>query len=263
VRSGETLRLKPFGLLVRGNRASILELDPNEIARLVAAEKLLILRDFAPLEKEAFLTFCASFPGRKILEWEFGPVMEMRVHPDPKNYLFSRERVPFHWDGAFHQVPSFLVFQCVKAPRTSFPEAGGETLFCHTPNVISATHAETLARWKQIELTYTTVKTAHYGGEFTGPLVQCHPKTGETVLRYAEPVETELNPVSLSIQGVDADKEEEFLREMEQRIYDPAFCYAHDWSEGEILFADNHSLIHGRRAFAYSCDRHLRRIQLL
>lgn len=251
--------LAPFGLLIRATRPTpVPALAPARLEELARRHRLVVLRGFEPIGRDDFLAYCRAIPGEGLLEWDFGPVMEMHERPDPKNYLFSREAVPFHWDGAFHRVPSYLMFSCVEAPVR---DAGGETLFCDTTRVFNeATDQETLA---QVELTFETAKLAHYGGKITGKLVQTHPKTGETVMRFAEPVATELNPVTLEIGGIPESERTPLLKRLTERVYAPENCYRHAWEPADILMADNHALIHGRRAFERDCPRHLRRIQVL
>ena len=94
-------------------------------------------------------------------------------------------------------------------------------------------------------------------------MVRRHPETGETVLRFAEPVATALNPVSMTISGIPEDSHADFLTTMHRRIHDLSACYRHEWKAGDVLIADNHALIHGRRAFEAGSPRHLRRIQLI
>jgi hypothetical protein len=87
--------LWPFGIKVEPlGSTSLLDVDPQGLDRLAEGEKLVLLRGFDPLTREEFLDYCRSFPRRQLLEWDFGPVMEMRERPDPTNYLFSREAVP-------------------------------------------------------------------------------------------------------------------------------------------------------------------------
>jgi alpha-ketoglutarate-dependent taurine dioxygenase len=182
----------------------------------------------------------------EILEWEFGAVNELTPHDDPRNYLYTSNEVPFHWDGAFARVPRYIVFHCLE------PGRGGETLFCDTPRLIAAAHPDEISRWQKISITYSTEKLAHYGGRFTSPLIARHPQSGETILRYAEPVD-DLNPVHLEVHGA-LDR-----AGLARRLRD--FSYAHTWRAGDLVVADNHALLHGRRAFQGA--RHLRRVNVL
>jgi alpha-ketoglutarate-dependent taurine dioxygenase len=246
-----------FGALVEGSGA----LSAEMLHELRELHALVLFRGFAPPTRDELVAL-ASLNGRApLLEWSFGPVMEMREDATSPNYLFSNEAVPFHWDGAFHRVPSHLVFHCVQAPP---PGAGGETLFANTERIVKDAFPTQRKMWESIDLTYRTDKLAHYGGVVCGALVQKHPRTGAAILRYAEPVKTERNPVELIVDGLPPHKAEpEFLAAMQELIYDPRYCYSHAWREGDVLVADNHTLIHGRRAFTAQVPRWLRRVQIL
>ena len=235
-----------------------LALSPEEFRELIQLAPVVLFRGFQRLPKQDLLSMCARNPLKELLHWDFGPVMELKEDPHAANYLFSSEAVPFHWDGAFHRVPSYLVFNCIQAAPAS---GGGETLFCDTQKIWNESNEQERSQWRQITLHYSTEKKAHYGGHIEGPMVQAHPKTGQTILRFAEPVHTGLNPVSLGVLGV--SEQAQFLNSMRERIYADENCYAHTWQENDILIADNHRLIHGRRAFHSGEPRHLRRIQIL
>jgi alpha-ketoglutarate-dependent taurine dioxygenase len=252
------LKMDPFGALIQAKTLPSMK----KILGLLSQEKLVLIRGLAPLTKENFLAFCRGADRQRdaLLHWDFGPVMELRVEKNAKNYLFSHEPVPFHWDGAFHRVPSTLIFNCITAPG---PATGGETLFCDTEKVLQKTHEETKADWDRIRLTYRTQKVAHYGGEFTTPLVVDHPRRSGKVLRFAEEVKTELNPVSLEVSGVDSENANKTVSFLSQRIYQEDVCLEHRWHEGDLLLVDNHAILHARRSFIQETPRHIRRIQLL
>ncbi|UXR65304.1 TauD/TfdA family dioxygenase [Bdellovibrio bacteriovorus] len=254
--------LNPFGMMLVSDdhTTGLAQLSIATVKELLHQHKLVVIRGISAPARDQFLAFCAGISEMRPLEWSFGPVMEMKEDQNPQNYLFSREKVPFHWDGAFHQVPDYLVFSCVQAPNEA---AGGETLFTNTEPLYQEASEEIRNHWALLELQYQTDKKAHYGGSIKAPLVQKHPITQAPILRFAEPVETELNPVSLKISGGDLSLHPHFLSDMVQKIYAAEYCYKHQWQAGDLLFADNHSLIHGRTAFEKNCPRHLRRIQLI
>lgn len=240
-------KLKPFGIE--------LKTDPMIIKKDLLAEKLakhkLVLFKNRFLDKTDLIRFGEGLG--ELLEWSFGKVMELKPSQDPKNYLFSHEAVPFHWDGAFHREPKLLIFNCLEAPKA---KSGGETLFTDLEALYSNASEEARQRWNNIELTYKTEKLAHYGGEITLPMVQ-----EGRAMRYAEPVKTSLNPVSLQVKGI--DHVNDFIEDMKQRLYDPAHCLAHVWQPGDLLIACNQRLVHGRRAFTKKSDRLIRRVQVL
>ncbi len=247
----------PFGLLVTARKHR----DLRNISGLLLEDLftdwgLVIFRGFDPLGKESLLDFCLEYPNAELLQWESGPVMEMTPASEAKNYLFSREAVPLHWDGAFHREPSYLVFHCLQAPD---PNGGGETVFTDTNRVWGGATAADRERWANTRITYKTDKVAHYGGSITVDLVQRHPKSGAPILRFAEPVETKLNPVTVEVDGAGP----ELLSDLARRFHEKPYHYVHRWEDGDYLIADNHRLVHGRNAFAKESPRHLRRIQIL
>jgi alpha-ketoglutarate-dependent taurine dioxygenase len=255
-----TRPLTPFGTEITAPTpgSALATLSVPELRSAVAAHRLAVLRGFAAPSNEEMMDFCRQLG--EILEWEFGSVNELQVRPDARNYLHTNREVPFHWDGAFvGRVPHYIFFHCRVAPP---PGSGGETTFCDTIRLLERATPDQRRRWEGIAVTYSTEKVVHYGGTFTSPLVSRHPASGQPVLRFAEPVE-DLNPVRLTIHGLPAEEQPTFLAEMHRLLNDPALCYAHDWREGDIVIADNHALLHGRRAFRASAPRHLRRVNVL
>lgn len=255
-------RLDPFGIAITVVDKAVDRLDVAALQDLLGEHGLVLVRNLTAPTRDELLALARSFDSghAKLLEWDFGPVMEMRREPSPSNYLFSAERVPFHWDGAFHRVPSCLVFHCLAAPT---PGGGGETLFADAAALWRRATPDERQQWMQIRLVYETEKKAHYGGRIETDMVRTHPRTGANIVRFAEEVETELNPVSLGIIGLPECDVAAFVRTMTDRLYDPSYCYSHSWQDGDLLFVDNHRLLHGRRGFLVDSPRHLRRVQIL
>lgn len=253
-------QLKPFGVVVGSEQqgASLDAVSISALKALVDEHRVVVLRGFAPLAGDALPQFCRRLG--QLLEWEFGTVNELRVRAEAGNYLYTNGAVPFHWDGAFAgHVPRYIFFHCDAAPSV---ESGGETLFCDSVRLLALASSQERERWRRITITYTTEKIVHYGGSFTSPLIANHPDGGEEILRFAEPVE-DLNPVRLEINGLHGQTRREFLGDMHRRLRDARACYVHEWMDGDVLIADNHRLLHGRRAFTKSTERRIRRVNIL
>jgi alpha-ketoglutarate-dependent taurine dioxygenase len=252
--------LNPFGVEITSATpgAALASVPISELRRRVAERRLAVLRGFAAPSDDEMIAFCRQLG--EILEWEFGAVNELQTRADARNYLYTNRAVPFHWDGAFAgRVPHYIFFHCRTAPA---PGSGGETTFCDAVGLLRRVAPEERALWERVRVTYSTEKVVHYGGTFTAPLIDRHPVSGEAVLRFAEPVE-DLNPVRLSIEGVPADEQPHFLARMHELLNDPAVCLAHGWRNGDVVLADNHALLHGRREFRAAAPRHLRRVNIL
>jgi len=249
--------LPPVGLLVEG-RGDVRQLGAERLREWIDGERLLVLRGFDALSEKDFLSFCRTFPYGQTVDWSFGSVLELEEKADTQNYLFSAEKVPFHWDGAFHVVPHVLCFQCLDACESP----GGETLFASGEMLWESASQQDRDEWRRIYLTYTTDKKAHYGGEFRSSLVAKHPRHRTPVVRFAEPVPTEKNPVTLEMSGLDEQALAFHANRIVDRLYDPAFRYAHRWKTGDYVFADNLALLHARTEFRSGDHRKIRRVQL-
>lgn len=262
----EPIPFAPYGVLVHdtGN-GDLASLDPWMLEELAFEHRIVVLRGFRALDKAGFQAFGERFGA--LLQWNFGFVLDLVVHNAPKNYLFTCGNVPYHWDGAFAEVvPRHQLFQCIEAPQ----DGSGETTFCDTVGVVRRATAEERAWWKRIEIEYRTEKQAHYGGQIRRSLLQPHPVTGETTIRFAEPLNDEsvhLNPLFLEIfeDGIALDEKraQEFLAGFVPKLYEPDVYYAHPWTSGDFLLTDNHALLHGRRPFFSSPRRHIQRIHII
>ncbi len=254
--------LSPFGLLIETEpgQASLADVPPSLLARHAVEERVVVLRGFGLLPKNELCAYGHAWG--EVLSWDFGEVLDLVVHDEPKNYLFTRGEVPFHWDGAFARAtPSFFLFQCLRAQ----PGGGGDTVLCDTTRVLARAEPELRALWERVSVTYRTEKVAHYGGQVTAPLVSRHPLTGEATLRYAEPLDPQrfLNPLFLTVAGLPPEDAGAFMDDLSARLHAPEHCYHHAWRTGDIVVADNHALLHGRSALRGECLRHLQRIQVI
>jgi alpha-ketoglutarate-dependent taurine dioxygenase len=256
--------LKPFGLLVQATTpgADMRKIPFAQLREWIVSKGVVVLRGFSSFPKEEMIEHAKTWG--EILRWDFGEVLDVIVHEQAKNYLFTPGNVPLHWDGAFARVvPSIQFFQCRAAPR---PGAGGETIFSHTPTAWELASPALREEWSKVQITYTTEKVAHYGGKVTVPLLGRHPQTGATTVRFAEELNDEsvkFNPLFLEIAGIPAERHAGFLKDLRTALYDPRVLYTHAWHDGDILLADNHALLHGRNPFRADSPRHLQRIHII
>jgi alpha-ketoglutarate-dependent taurine dioxygenase len=257
----EHVPLRPFGRVVTAAGADLRDIAPATLEEWTVASKVLVLRGVPLLDTEDLVAYGESWG--EVLRWDFGAVLDLVIEEDPKNYLFSRGDVPFHWDGAFaHATPRFFLFQCVRASKVG---GGGETVFSDTTEVVRRAGEDLARRWASTEISYRTEKLRHYGGETVAPLLGRHSVTGETIVRYNEPLDpgSYLNPVWATVNGMSEEDAKPFLADLSERLHDPEVCYAHEWRDGDIVVVDNQALLHGRNAFRDDSSRHLQRIQIL
>ncbi len=249
--------LAPFGLEVRvASGARFEDIDAEQIHAWVRAHRVVVIRGLAPFTK-AELPLAARRLG-PLQGWPFGAVNELERKKDAKNYLYTDRAVPLHWDGAFtERAPRYLFFHCVDASR----ERGGETVFVDTTRVWAHADDRTRDRFRALRFTYETEKVAHYGGAFSAWVVAQHPSTGETVLRFAEPVD-DINPVRVRAQELPPLASAQMVTELRRALAHKSAVLAHAWQTGDVVIADNHALLHGRRAFPDVARRHIRRVNV-
>lgn len=255
--------LEPFGQVVTAPEggADLRDIPPAMLETWTIKSKVLVLRGFPLLSKEELIEYGRGWG--EILTWDFGEVLDLVIHEDPNNYLFTRGDVPFHWDGAFARAtPRFFLFQCVRAPEAG---GGGETVFSDTTEVVRRADAQTRQRWESLEVTYRTEQLQHYGGRTTAPLMATHPATGLPIIRYAEPLPAGqyLNPLSVELGGIPEEETPAFLADLRDRLHADDVCYHHEWQDGDIVVVDNNALVHGRNAFRGNSSRHLQRMQII
>jgi alpha-ketoglutarate-dependent taurine dioxygenase len=257
--------LSPFGLLVEpdGPNGDVRDLDVDLLRELFWREHLLVLRGFHTFEgADDFSTYCERWGEISI--WPFGKVLELIERENPEDHIFDNNYVPLHWDGMYRpQVPEFQIFHCVAAPVTG---QGGRTTFSNTALAIQNASVGMLSLWSRVTGHYQR-KMEFYESKTVSPIITSHPRRGFPVIRYNEPPDKKrghfLNPPTLDFTGLGHGELGEFHRSLREALYAPANFYAHDWRQGDLVIADNYTLLHGREAFTSRAPRHLRRVHVL
>lgn len=257
--------LSPFGILlepdVPGMRAE--QVDMAFLRALLRDESLVILRGF-----ETFATADAfSAYGERwgeISVWPFGKVLEIVEHAHPEDHIFDHRHVPLHWDGMYRpQVPELQIFHCVSAPGD---EQGGRTTFSNTRRALERASAADRMLWETVEGVYER-RMSFYDSKTVAPLVTRHPTHGFPVIRYCEPPHPDdtgfINHPAIALRGVTPPDEQAVHASLRAALYDPACLVSHAWQTGDLVIADNHTLLHGREAFTRGAARHLRRLHIL
>lgn len=258
-------RITSFGLLLEAQHPNddVGDLDVNELRRLVWNEHLIILRGFRTFSgADEFSQYCERWG--EISVWPFGKVLELVERNNPEDHIFDNNYVPLHWDGMYRQqVPEFQLFHCVKAPLAG---QGGRTTFSNTVKALENTPVQLKELWKKITGSYQR-KMEFYNSKTVSPIIDSHPHRGFPVIRYNEPPREGyghfVNPPILEFTGVSEEEIHAFHRTLRDTLYAPENFYAHEWQEGDLVVADNFSLLHGREAFETKAPRHLRRVHVL
>ncbi len=257
--------LRPFGLLLEPKEAlnNLGDLDVKHLRDLINHEHLIVLRGFQTFQNaEAFSKYCERWGEISI--WPFGKVLELIEQDNPEDHIFDNNYVPLHWDGMYRrQIPEFQIFHCVEAPLSG---QGGRTTFSNTILALKYAPSESKKLWSKVTGIYQR-KMEFYNSKTVSPIINKHPYKDFSVIRYNEPPSEEkgrfVNPPVLEFTGVSLEELESFHFSLKQALYAPRNFYAHEWQAGDVVIADNFSLLHGREEFIAKSPRHLQRVHVL
>src|SRR5690606_15717545 len=133
-----------------------------------------------------------------------------------------------------------------KAPRQG---QGGRTTFSDTVRALENAPEHARALWGKVTGSYQR-KMEFYDSQTISPIIDTHPFRGHPVIRYNEPplegYGDFVNPPVLEFTGMADSERDEFFRSLHDALYAPSNFYAHEWQAGDVVVADNFSLLHGR-----------------
>lgn len=258
-------KMIPFGVMLEpGSQAqAISDVSLELLRKLFREENLIVLRGFKTFHtSDEFSIYCERFGEISI--WPFGKVLELVEQENPQDHIFDHRYVPLHWDGMYRpEVPEYQIFHCVSAPLGG---QGGRTTFSNTMLALKHSSLELKNAWEQVTGIYRR-KMEFYNSETVSAIVTQHPYLHYPVIRYNELAPRALsefvNPPDTAFLGITPDEQGQFHETLRKKLYDPLNFYAHEWQTGDVVIADNFSLLHGREGFVSKTPRHLRRVHVL
>lgn len=257
--------IKPFGVLLESTNthSNVEDIDIEHLRSLVWQQQLVVLRGFNTFKSAMdFSNYCESWG--EVSLWPFGTVLELIEQDNPEDHIFDHSYVPLHWDGMYRaQIPEFQIFHCVKAPLSKH---GGRTTFSNTLLALKNAPSQSKKLWHKITGIYQR-KMEFYNSKTVSPIINKHPYKDFSVIRYNEPPSEGkgrfVNPPNLEFTGATPEELEEFHHSLKQALYAPGNFYAHEWQTGDMVIADNFSLLHGREGFVSKSPRHIQRVHVL
>jgi L-tyrosine isonitrile desaturase/decarboxylase len=260
----KTTFLTPFGVMIEplSSEMSVSSIPLEQINQLFYTHQLVVLRGFQTFETaHQFSDYCESHG--EIALWPFGKVLELIEHDHPEDHIFDHSSVPLHWDGMYRpQVPEKQIFHCVYAPQE---HTGGRTTFSNTKLVLENTSPDLINLWNQVEGVYQR-KMEFYNSKTIAPLITKHPQQDYWVIRYCglpKQDEAFINHPDITLSKPAQLSETEIHQQLEQALSSSSCFYAHSWETGDVVIADNFTLLHGRESYQSGNKRHLRRVHVL
>jgi L-tyrosine isonitrile desaturase/decarboxylase len=261
----KTIAIQPFGLLVEPKKPldNLSKLNIDYLRKLARSEHLIVLRGFRTFENtESFSNYCEHWG--EISMWPFGKVLQLLEQDNPEDHIFDKSYIPLHWDGMYRlKVPEFQIFHCVKAPLSG---QGGRTTFSNTILALQYASSASKKLWNKVTGIYQR-KMEFYNSKIVSPIINKHPHQDFFVIRYNESPSKDkghfVNPPELEFTGIGLPELEIFHHSLREALYAKSNFYAHEWQVGDVVIADNFSLLHGREEFISKSPRHLQRVHVL
>lgn len=257
--------IKPFGVLLepKNTNSNVKDLDVEDLRKLFWQEQLVLLRGFDTFKNATeFSNYCESWG--EVSLWPFGKVLELIERDNPEDHIFDSSYIPLHWDGMYRpQIPEFQIFHCVEAPLSGL---GGRTNFSNT--ILALKHASSQSKklWNKVTGIYQRTME-FYNSKTVSLIINKHPHRDFSVIRYNEPPSADkgrfVNPPKLEFTGVSLEELDGFHHSLRQALYAPGNFYSHEWRKGDVVIADNFSLLHGREKFVSKSPRHIQRVHVL
>lgn len=207
-------------------------------------------------------------------EW-FGPRQEVRtvkvVDKGPQNFMYVANRsvdgmpgvlpdgeMQFHTDQCYYENPSRATILFA----IEIPSKGGNTRFANAARAFEALPDATQQRLRGLmahnvydygaNATVKAKESSPDAPRFEHPVVIRHPETGKEVL-YVNRLMTD------HIVGMERAESDALLEELFAVLEDPANCYEHVWTPGDLVMWDNLCAPHARTWFDPAEARVLRR----
>lgn len=244
--------IRPFGLQVDLDILTISEDKLIDLKHLLKKHKLIVIKGKVQ-SKTSLIDFSKRWG--EIVQWPFGEILELRYDPTAEDHIFDSSRMPMHWDGMYREhIPHLQIFHCIESEQ-----AHGRTIFTDTKKIIEDLTVETKNKWQKVVGHYHR-KALNYEGKTCQNLIEKHPLYDYEVLRYQELITEEnfKNPATASFDNT----YESFHSEILSMLYDSNNHYAHSWQKGDIVIADNFTLLHAREGYQKRTKRHIQRVQI-
>ena len=266
-------------------------LDETCLTSLIREFGLVVLRGFKKFDNEAdIVNFYKSRVKHGILEWKFGPIHKVSPNDDMPGYVNSYEGIPIHFDLVVppkymaisqkeHIYSDFICREFLLYCKTMKSISDdGSTTFVDARGVVLALAGNEVSRWKETTLMYETKlknksdKELYFGGEkntYEYPLIMQCPWTGHNVLRWFQswtetehPTSSQHNWTVIQPSRNGVTKSVEALEEDVKSVaLDERFFFAHSYEEGDQVYVNNYTTLHGRNGFTNS--RELWRLQAI
>jgi alpha-ketoglutarate-dependent 2,4-dichlorophenoxyacetate dioxygenase len=182
------------------------------------------------------------------------------IPADDRRMIYQLANMLWHSDSSFKPVPSL----CSLLSARIIPPEGGATEFasgrCAYPSLpddvkrriegLIVVHDFAWSR-DQVRPGFFTAEERAVYPPVRHPLVRTNPVNGRRSLF--------LGAHASHVDGMPVEEGRALLRELQEHLTRPEFCYRHEWGEGDLVVWDNRCVLH--RATPYDTTRYKRLMQ--
>jgi taurine dioxygenase len=177
---------------------------------------------------------------------------------DGMESVLPEGEMQYHTDQCYYETPSRATILFA----IEIPAEGGNTKFANAYRAYESLDDAMKTRLQGLKAlnvydydansTIKRYESSPDAPRYAHPVVIRHPETGREVL-YINRL------MSDHIVGMDRAESDALLEELFQVLEDPAHCYEHVWTPGDLVMWDNLCTLHARTWFDPSQSRVLRR----
>ena len=266
-------------------------LDAQSLTNLIKEFGVVVLRGFEHFNDEKeIIDIYSKRATHGIINWSFGMIHKVATNDDLAGIVNSKSALNIHFDLTLppqymgisqskhkyeEYVPREFLLYCRqsdlkgKEGATTFTDGHGAVL--SLPGAIYTRLKNTVVAY-QTELVRDEGKELYFGGQsniYEYPLVHLCPWTGKDVLRWQQSWREQEHPGGshdfwLDVKnypGNEKPKPEDVDHEMRKIVFDERFCFEHSYEEGDQVYVNNYTMLHGRKSFSNS--RELWRLQAI
>jgi alpha-ketoglutarate-dependent 2,4-dichlorophenoxyacetate dioxygenase len=222
------------------------------------ARQIAFSERFGPLEVTRSMNPAAGTPfaRQSNLDIKTGEV----IPSDDRRMIYQLANMLWHTDSSFKKVPSLcsLLSARIVPPEGGATElASGRAAYPSLPEALKRRVEDLIVvhdfSWSrdQVRPGFFTAEERAVYPPVRHPLVRRNPVNGRRTLF--------LGAHASHIEGMPVDEGRALLKELLAHVTQPAFCYRHEWTVGDVIVWDNRCVLH--RATPYDAIRYERLMQ--
>lgn len=206
------------------------------------------------LDPETFFELVERSPRVEIVASSDGPLSIVKEADDPNDHSKSSRSFDLHTDGCWRATPPRYVLLYCKSAGS----AGVATYLADSERALAGL-GDDLEILRGLDYVYVGKDLRRQ----PRPLVERHPVTGAEITNVSP--RGYVSPVIPDASRIHVVPDLRVITAAMSRLYaalDEAVFHRQVWTEGQMLFFDNHTFLHGRAGGEVDLDRELYRIWL-